>query len=192
MVSDCLASTIKDFGIDMSNLHEHALTEFKAAGWLNDSGEYTDEMQGLICTHVLKLMDIFAEEGHSGSTAPYAINMFKKLAMFKPLTPLTGADDEWTDVSAYSDDPRYQNKRLSSVFKDEDGQAYDIEGKVFWEWAMPYEGREPFEPYKSYYTSRDSRVPVTFPYNVPDKPEYVYRHSDANPQQPPQNENGFL
>ena len=46
---------MKDFGIDMSNLHKHALTEFKAAGWLNDSGEYTDEMQGLICLQPLFL-----------------------------------------------------------------------------------------------------------------------------------------
>jgi len=33
---------------------------------------------------------------------------------------------------------------------------------------------------------------VTFPYVVPEKPEYVYRHSDATPQQPAQNENGFI
>jgi len=57
---------------------------------------------------------------------------------------------------------------------------------------MPYEGQDPPEPYKSYYTSRDSRVPVTFPYVVPEKPIYEYRHSDATPQQPPQNEKGFL
>jgi len=175
----------------MSNLHKHALVEFKAAGWLDDNGEYCDEMQGLICAHVLKLMDIFAEEGHSGSTAPYAINMFKKLAMFKPLTPLTGADDEWVKHD-YGSEPSYQNKRLSSVFKDADGNAYNIDGKVFWEWAMPWEGREPLEPYKSYYTCRDSRVPVTFPYTPPDEPIYEYRHSDATPQQPAQDENGFL
>ena len=72
------------------------------------------------------------------------------------------------------------------------GSCYDIDGKVFWEWAMPYEGREPQEPYKSYYTSRDSSVPVTFPYTVPDNPIYEYRHSDAEPRTPAQNENGFL
>ena len=55
---------------------------------------------------------------------------------------------------------------------------------------MPYE--EGDNPYKSYYTNRDSRVPVTFPYIVPDKPIYEYRHSEATPQQPPQNENGFI
>ena len=176
----------------MSNLRSHALTEFKAAGWMDENGVFEDDMQRMICEHVLKLIEMFSEEGHSGSTAPYTINMFKKLASFKPLTPLTGADDEWTDIRSYAPEPHYQNKRLSSVFKDADGNAYNIDGKVFWEWCMPYEGREPMEPYKSYYTSRDSRVPVTFPYTPPDEPIYEYRHSDADPKQPPQNEQGFL
>lgn len=171
----------------MSNLHKHALMEFKAAGWLDDTG-YTDEMQGMICDHLMKLLDVFTDEGHSGSSAPYTINLFKRLAMFEPLVPLTGEDWEWNDTGHGT----FQNKRASHVFKDANGDTYDINGKVFWEWCMPYEGREPFEPYKAYYTCFESRVPVTFPYTVPDKPEYVYRHSDATPQQPAQDENGFL
>jgi hypothetical protein len=179
----------------LSNLHKHALTEFKAAGWIDDNG-YTDEMQGMICNHVMKLIDVFSEEGHSGSTAPYAINMFQKLASFKPLTPLTGEDDEWIKHD-YGVDPIYQNKRHGSVFKDANGDAYDSDGKVFWEWCKRQldtdeEGYPGERVYKSYYSCRESRVPVTFPYTVPDKPIYEYRHSDAIPQQPPQNEDGFL
>ena len=173
----------------MSNLNNHAEMEFRAAGWVDDEGNYIDEMQGMICEHLKKLLQVFSDEGHSGSTAPYTINVFKRLAMFEPLVPLTGEDWEWNDTGRGV----FQNKRASHVFKDTDtGECYDINGKVFWEWCMPYEGREPFEPYKSYYTCRESRVPVTFPYTVPDKPEYVYKHSDADPKQPPQNENGFL
>jgi hypothetical protein len=118
--------------------------------------------------------------------------LFTKLAAFEPLVPLTGEDWEWIEHD-YGNGKTYQNIRKSSVFKDsKDGKAYNIDGKVFWEWCKPYEGREPQEPYKSYYTCRESRTPVTFPYTVPDKPEYVYRHSDADPKQPPQNEQGFL
>lgn len=175
----------------MSNLRRHALTEFQAAKWMDENGVFEDDMQRMICEHVLKLIEMFSEEGHSGSTAPYTINMFKKLASFKPLTPLTGADDEWVRHD-YGVEPSYQNKRLSSVFKDANGEAYNIDGKVFWEWAMPYDGREPMEPYKSYYTCRESRMPVTFPYTPPDEPIYEYRYSDATPQQPKQNEQGFL
>ena len=155
--------------------------------WMDENGNFKDEMQALICANVLDLLNVFDKQGHSGSSAPYAINMFRRLVNFKAITPLTGEDWEWHDTGH-----NYQNKRASHVFKDYDGNCYDIDGKVFWEWAMPYEGRDPQEPFKSYYTSRESRVPVTFPYVVPDKPIYEYRHSDADPQQPSQNEEGFL
>jgi hypothetical protein len=69
------------------------------------------------------------------------------VAAFEPLTPLTGGDEEWVEVTPGC----LQNKRCSHVFK-ENGQAYDIQGKVFREASG------------STYTSGDSRVPVTFPY----------------------------
>lgn len=168
----------------MSNYHKHALTEFKAAGWLDDNG-YTDEMQGMICSHVMKLLDVFADEGHSGSSAPYAIDLFSKLAKFNPITPLTGKDWEWSKILGYGVEPTYQNKRCSGVFKDANGECYYIDGKVFWEWAGTKE-----EPFKSYYTCKESRVPVTFPYTP--KTEYVYKYSDASPPALPQTEEGFL
>lgn len=171
------------------SLIEHAKTEFRAAGWTDENGVFNDEMQEMICNHLLELLKVFSDEGHSGSSAPYAIGLFSRLAKFEPIAPLTGEDWEWNETSRGV----LQNKRASHVFKDLDtGECYDIEGKVFWEWCMPYEGREPNEPYKAYYTCRDSRVPVTFPYVVPEKPIYEYRHSDADPQQPAQNEAGFL
>ena len=60
----------------MSNYTKHALKEFRAAGWLNEDGTYGDEMQEAICNHVLKLLDVFDGEGHSGTSAPYTINIF--------------------------------------------------------------------------------------------------------------------
>lgn len=142
----------------MSNLHNHALAEFRAAGWLDETGAYIDEMQGALCEHVLTLLRVFSDEGHSGSTAPYTVNLFKKLAMFEPLVPLTGEDWEWHEPSPGV----FQNKRCSRVFKQADrfnGQAYDIEGRVF------------REPTGACYTGAESRVPVTFPYTP--KTEYV-------------------
>ena len=167
----------------MSNLHKHALAEFKAAGWTDENGKFNDDMQEDICNHVLKLIEVFSEEGHSGSTAPYAIGLFERLAMFKPISPLTGEDWEWHEVSEHMGHKCWQNNRRSSIFKDGDGTAYDIGGKVFWEWYKDENG----EPFKAYYTCRDSNVPVTFPYVKPDKPIYEYRS-----QQPKQNEQGFV
>jgi hypothetical protein len=149
----------------MSNILHHAKEEFRAAGWTDAEGKFNDEMQEMMCNHVLKLLEVFDEEGHSGSSAPYAVNMFKKLAMFEPLVPLTGEDWEWHETSRGT----FQNRRCSHVFKDEDGRAYDIQGKVFYEWVeRPLEPDEKGYPgmhkFKSSYTSRDSRVYVTFPY----------------------------
>ena len=182
----------------MSNLNEHAMREFRIAGWVDENGVWEEEYQMMLCEHVLKLLEVFADEGHSGSTAPYALNLFSKLARFDPITPLTGEDDEWMDVSQHCGGGQklFQNKRRSSVFKDETG-AYDIDGKVFWEWTKRQliedeEGYPGEKVYKSYYTSRESRVPVTFPYVVPDKPIYEYRHSDAEPRTAPQTEEGFI
>jgi hypothetical protein len=169
----------------MSNYEKHALMEFRAAGWIDENGNYIDEMQEMICRHVLALLDVFDGEGHSGSSAPYAINLFSKLAKFDPVVPLTGEDWEWTEVSERMGSKCWQNKRCGKVFKDEDGRAYDIDGKVFWEWSGTKE-----DPYKSHYTCRESRVYVTFPYTP--STEYVYRYSDATPPAPPQTEQGLL
>jgi hypothetical protein len=167
---------------------DHALMEFRAAGWVDSEGKFKDEMQGIVCNGVMKLLMVFAEEGHSGTSAPYAINMFKQLAMFKPIVPLTGEDWEWSDARHNGDGSiHYQNKRCSHVFKEGDGQAYDIDGRVFWEW---YKDQETGEAFKSYYTSRDSRVYVTFPYTP--KTEYVYKYSDSDPRGPKQNEEGLI
>ena len=130
---------------------EHALLEFKACGWIDEKGKYTDEMQKLMCKQVLELLDLFSSHGHSGFSAPSAINMFKLLASFEPLKPLTGEEWEWTEVS----EGVFQNKRCSHVFKDKDrfnGNAYDIEGKIF------------REPNGACFANKDSCVEITFPY----------------------------
>ena len=166
------------------SLVQYAESELDRIGMTDE-----DEYNGMMRKHLLHMVKEFADEGHSGFSASYALQCLKKLLKFKPLSPLTGEDDEWSDVSSISGKPYYQNKRCSSVFKDgKDGQAYDIDGKVFWEWARDENG----EPYKSYYTGRGSRVPVTFPYTVPDEPIYEWCYSDADPQQPAQTEEGFV
>jgi hypothetical protein len=169
------------------NLIDHAMLEFEAAGWVKDNN-WTDDYQQAICENVLNLLMAFSNQGHSGSSAPYTINLFKQLAMFEPIVPLTGEDWEWSDVRHNGDGSiHYQNKRCSHVFKEGDGQAYDIDGRVFWEW---YKDQETGESFKSHYTSRDSRVYVTFPYTP--KTEYVYKQSDAEPRTPPQTEQGII
>lgn len=161
----------------MSNLKTHALNEFRAAGWLDKDGKYCDDMQEAICSHLLLLLQVFSAEGHSGSTAPYTINLFSKLAKFDPIVPLTGEDWEWVEVS----EGMYQNKRCSAVFKQPDrfdGQAYYIDGNVFWDWNK---SEEDGTMSKSYYTGRDSFVTIEFPYTP--KTEYVFVPTEQYPNE---------
>lgn len=168
----------------MSNLYKFAEKELDLIG-MNDE----DEMNGMMRKHILHMVTEFRKEGHSGFSAQYALNCLAKLLAYKPLSPLTGEDDEWTNVSAQTGSSLFQNKRYSAVFKEgKDGEAYDIDGKVFWEWFRNEDG----EAIKSYYSGYESRVPVTFPYVVPDKPIYEYRKSGAETDAPPQTEEGLI
>ena len=121
-----------------------------------DPNEKQDDPNRFIQDNLMELLAVFSMQGHSGSSAPYCVNTFEKLALYKPLVPLTGEDNEWVEVI---DGEMWQNNRCSHVFKDADGNAYDGEGRIF------------REPNGACYTSSDSRVPVTFPYTP--KREYV-------------------
>ena len=113
---------------------------------------------GMLGEAVMKMVDVFADEGHSGYSASIAISLFERVARFEPLTPLTGEDDEWNEIGSQEGGPLFQNCRCPHVFKDKNG-AYDIEGRIF------------RDPSGSCFTNRESRVPVTFPYTP--KREYV-------------------
>ena len=152
----------------MSNFLDHAKTELDIIGMTEDS---PDEINREMRKCILEIIEKFADQGHSGFSASYAVSILEKLLRFDPISPITGEDSEWTKLD-YDDQVRYQNKRCSRVFKDADGSAYDIEGKVFWEW---YTDEETGEKYKSHFTNRDSRVYVEFPYT----PTTVYEERVA-------------
>lgn len=137
----------------MSNLIEFAKKELDIIGMKEDDSEISNRAMR---EHLLKMVEVFSDEGHSGFSASYAAAILEKLLRFQPISPLTGEDSEWNLISELEN--LYQNKRCSHVFR-ENGKAYDIHGKVF------------VQENGSAYTSGDSRIYVTFPY-VP-KTEYV-------------------
>ena len=134
----------------MNNYQTHAQKEFEVLGWTGK-----DKMQKEVCEHLMELLGTFGGHGHSRSSAPYVVNLFKKLALFEPISPLTGKDSEWNEV----EEGMWQNKRCSHVFKEKDGKAYDINGKVF----KRKDGGS--------YTNSESRVFIEFPYTP--KTEYL-------------------
>lgn len=148
----------------MSNLVKHAERELELLGMGPDT---QDEMNRAMREHILTMVRTFADEGHSGFSAGYALSVLKRVLAFEPVTPLTGEDDEW-QVLNYSGDMFAQNKRCSHVFKRSDGTAYDSNGRVF---RYPDGGR---------YVGRGSSVDITFPY-TPGEPEVVDVDADGNP-----------
>ncbi|MCK5128108.1 MAG: hypothetical protein KAR42_17765 [candidate division Zixibacteria bacterium] len=138
----------------MSNYVTHARREFRAVGWMDKNGKFDEGSQKWMCDQIIELLELFSTHGHSGTSAPYAINLFSKLAKFKPIVPLTGEDEEWNKCG----DGSFQNNRCSHVFREGD-RTYDIQGKVF------------REPDGCCYTNSDSRVDINFPYTP--KTEYV-------------------
>lgn len=140
------------------SLIEHAKSELTAIGM----GDNATEINALMRDSILDLVETFAKQGHSGTSAQYCIQTLTKLLAFEPLTRLTGEDAEWIEVA----DDLWQNNRCFSVFKTQTG-AYNIDGKIF------------VEPDGAAYTNIDSRVPITFPYS----PESEYVNVPAREEQ---------
>lgn len=135
------------------NLVEYAKSE------LNRIGRDEDGMQDMMNRDIISIVEMFSEQGHSGFSAGYALSALERLLRFKPLTPLTGEDDEWSDIS----NGTQQNKRCSSVFRNADGTAHDIDGII-----VSDNGGI------TWFSSGRFRREVTFPYTPPTHAERVY------------------
>jgi hypothetical protein len=74
----------------------------------------------------LELFKTFCEQEHSGMSANLTKHIFDKLVDGKPLTPITGEEDEWDNcIDDYGDGfLTQQNKRMPSLFRslDKDGK----------------------------------------------------------------------
>jgi hypothetical protein len=160
----------------MSNMLKWAEEELRLAGY--DINDPEDGPNRWLAEGTLELLKVFSEQGHSGSSAPFAVALFEKLAMWKPIAPLIGSEDEWMEVGP----DVWQNKRNSVVFKGEDGRAYWMDGRVFWQWYSSPD-IDDGKPCKIYYTSHDSRVNIEFPWTQPDKPEYVFAPTEEFPNE---------
>jgi hypothetical protein len=108
------------------SLIEHAKAELKAINFGDDDSRV-----------MIEILEKFFDQWDSGGAVWAAAPVLQRLIAGKPLSPLTGAEDEWF---VHDCDGMYaQNIRCSSVFKStKDGPAYNID-----------------EP---------GRPPITFPY----------------------------
>lgn len=148
----------------MSNLVDWAEQE------LARIGDGTDEMQNLMNQNVLDIVKTFSEQGHSGFSAEYALNLIKRLLEWKPISAIEDGPDEWNDVSR-GGPFLLQHKRCSAVFKHEDGIITYIYGRVFSDdggetWFT--RGGDSDRP-----KEEQSSIEITMPFIVPDEPERV-------------------
>jgi hypothetical protein len=105
----------------MSTLVQFTKSELRAAGLFDADADY----EGAVAACVTALMETFVAYGQSGGSAEQVLALFTKLAKHRPITPLTGEDDEWDDRSEMSGYPLWQNKRDSRVFKGGRDGAFD-------------------------------------------------------------------
>lgn len=113
----------------MGNLVEHAISELQMAGLFDKDKDFYGGNTGKA---VMELIEVFGKQGHSGNSAPLVISIFKELANFKPINPLTNADTEWGEDLG---DNTFQNKRFGSVFKKgKDGKPYYLDA-IVWQYV---------------------------------------------------------
>jgi hypothetical protein len=111
------------------SLVSYAQRELELAGWFKEDSDYA----GMVGPAVVKMVEQFAEEGHSGYSAGLCLALFKEVAAFKPLSPITNPLDtgDFHDVSGPSGTPKMttlQSTRLSSLFSEDGGETwYDID-----------------------------------------------------------------
>ena len=98
-----------------SNLVRHARHELRLIG------EDPATIRGLA-----KVVQAFADMGHSGTSAHFATQYLERLLRFQPLSDLTTDPAEWIDRHAegMTTTPLWQSRRNSEAFSTDGGQTY--------------------------------------------------------------------
>jgi hypothetical protein len=133
------------------------------------------EMQKLITKDILDIVKVFCTQGHSGTSASYTLGKIKRLLDWKPISALTGEESEWGEPHNSNGTTTQQNGRCSAVFRDnfDNSTAHYIYGRTYSDNGG-----------HSWFTGNhkggivQSSTPVTFPFYVPDKSEYIYLNGE--------------
>lgn len=97
------------------SLVEHARQELAL---LDNDEKFNESM--------IKAVEAFAEYGHSGGSASYAIPLLNDLLLFKNITPLTNSSSEWMLV----DTNLWQSNRNPEAFSTDGGKTYYLLSEV--------------------------------------------------------------
>lgn len=103
-------------GTERSNLISHAEKELRLAGFCDKDSDYG----GMLSQAVLRMVYVFAAEGHSGFSANYTLQLFNEVARFRTLTPISSDPSEWRQVGPND----WQNIRDSRCFSADGGKTW--------------------------------------------------------------------
>jgi hypothetical protein len=118
---------------------------------------------------ILELIYKFTQTGQSGMSAPYTARVIsqtiEKLCLHKPLSPITGEDSEWNEISDFmftkselkEGKKEYQNNRCSSIFKKE-------ENKITFCDAIVWQGEEEYDTFTGTVENIRSSQEITLPF----------------------------
>ena len=119
---------------------------------------FARDTQKMMNSDVIELLKVFEEQGHSGFSASWAINLFSKLAKYKLITEIEDNPEDWDEDG--------QHKHIPSVFKREDGTCYYMYGRLF---------TEPDSD--NFFYNKASSIDVTFPLKPSDlETKYIRLH----------------
>lgn len=104
---------------EKSNLYQHAKRELQLAGLFDKDSDYG----GMVGNAVLRMIELFACEGHSGFSAQMCRRLFADLSAFKQLTPITDNPDDWMNVDEHLPGT-WQCKRNGALFSTDHGKTY--------------------------------------------------------------------
>jgi len=158
---------------------ERAKIELERAGWNTDSEKY---VQGDPFTqsgiHILKAVEEFFKAGWSIGSVDFGADILQRLVKGMPLTPLTGEDAEWEDMSEPTGSPLFQNRRDSTVFKAADGRPFTVSARKFTYPETPEDADNDVDSSFHQYASEY----ISFPY-MPQGPKVIalpYEHYDCD------------
>lgn len=150
--------------------------------------ENAGKYYSLCCDSALRALKCVADDGHSGFSMYTTMQILNQLAEWKPLTKITGSDDEWSKceyVTYESSIDEYQNNRYNALFKNvyPDGHVeyFDTERVKIHELIT-----DTF--WQNGFMSRlvNEMFPITFPYFPPRTPycvnvkEYLSDHKNGD------------
>ena len=144
---------------------EIALSDNNTCGWAR--GVYDSALKAFIS---------LCNDGHSGMSIGATKQVLNRLIDCKPLTPLTGSDDEWGLCSDVGDELMYQNKRCTSVFK----KVNKLTGDITYSDVDRFVCEDINNSNIRYYSGRISKEVeryfslITMPYVPPSKPIVIY------------------